>query len=84
MTYIVQTASANMPSSCRGKYIRVAVLEVPAGTIQASMISERSRDVIRVVHTWERCNVGSTSRSASQRAIAEAKALASELNSARV
>jgi predicted secreted protein len=82
MPYIVQTASAKMPSSCRGKYIRVAVLEVDDGIERASMISRAARGVRRVVQTWERCSVGKTARSASAQAIAEAQSLASELNAA--
>src|SRR5271155_1024935 len=71
--YIVQTAAAQMPSSCKGRYRRVAVLEVLEGVERASMISERARDVIRVVATWEKLNVGTTPRSAYGRALAEAE-----------
>lgn len=77
--FIVQTA-ATRTGSRFGEYRRVAVLEVPAGTTSASMISERSRDVIRVVETWERLNVGTTARCAYERAYAAASKLAAELN----
>jgi hypothetical protein len=78
--YIVQTAAARMPSTCKGKYRRVAVLEVRDGVQRASMISDRSKDVIRVVATWERRNVGLTSRCAYERAKAAARAIVAEEN----
>ena len=78
--FIVQTASASMPQSCWGHYRRVAVLEVPLGVERASMISERAEDVIRIVESWERCNVGKTKRCAYERALAEATELAANLN----
>jgi hypothetical protein len=77
--YIVQSAAACMPSSCRGTYRRVAVLEVEDDVERAAMISPRARGVIRVVRTWERRNVGRTSRCAYAIALAEAEALAAEL-----
>jgi hypothetical protein len=78
--YIVQTAAANMPNSCWGRYGRVAVLEVDSGLDSVSMISARARGCRRVVETWERRHIGSTDRSAFFRALAEAEALAAELN----
>jgi len=78
--YLVQTASAKMPTSCRfGRYRRVAVLEVEAGVTEVAMISTRARGVVRVVATWERCSVGSTERCAYARALTEARALAARL-----
>lgn len=82
MSYIVQTAAAAMPSSCWGTYRRVAVLEVEDGVDRAAMISARARGVIRVVATWERCNVGRTSRCAYERALSEAREMAAELTAA--
>jgi len=82
-TYIVQSATANMPSSCWGRYGRVAVLEVDSMMrTSVSMISERARGVIRVVRTWEKLNIGKTERCAFERAIAAAEELAQELNEA--
>jgi hypothetical protein len=77
--YIIQTASAKMPSSCRSPYRRVAVLEVAEGVERASMISDRASDVIRVVATWERLNVGTTQRSAYARALRDAEKMVDEL-----
>ncbi|MCP4307336.1 MAG: hypothetical protein GY788_21190 [bacterium] len=85
--YIVLDKSAKMPNSCWGRYRRVAVLEVHddaqleylAGTWNPN-ISHRSKRVVRVVATWERLNQGTTARCAYQRGLAEAEALANQLN----
>jgi hypothetical protein len=77
--FIVKTATAQMPSSCWGRYGRVAVLEIEIGTAPA-MISARARGVVRIVRTWERLNMGNTDRCAYSRALAEAEALAAKLN----
>ena len=58
--FIVMTASARMPSSYRGAYRRVAVVET-SGVTEPKMISERARGCVRVVETWERCSVGTGS-----------------------
>ena len=71
-----------MPSSCRGVYRRVAVLEVEQGLEYVSMISPRARGCARIVETWEKLNVGSTPRCAYERALAAARALAADLNAA--
>ncbi len=78
--YIVKTAAARMPASCWGKYRRVAVLEVEPGA-EPRMISARARGVVRVVETWDALNVGTSDRCAYRRALAEAEALAANLNS---
>ena len=79
--YIVMTASAKMPSSCWGKYGRVAVVEVEVSAPRPKMISRRARGVVRIVETWERCFIGTTDRCAFYRAVAEAEELAARLNS---
>ena len=79
--YIIRTSKAKMPTSCWGTYRRVAVLEVEAGVETVSMISDRARDVISVVQTWEKLNVGITERCAYQQALAEANELCDTLNS---
>jgi hypothetical protein len=96
MSYIVMTARAPMPSSCWGKYGRVAVIEMDDDwlavermramlqgrrpPIRPAMISERARGVVRVVATWERLNIGRTARCAFDRAGEEAYRLAGRLN----
>jgi len=80
MAYIVQKSAAKMPSSCKGKYVRIAVLEVADGVTHVSMISDRAKGVKRVVRTWEGCHDGKTAKSASHLALAEAHELAFTLN----
>jgi hypothetical protein len=80
MAYIVQTAAANMPSSCWGTYRRVAVLEVNDGLTRVAMISERARGVKRIVVLYDRLNVGKTDRCAYARALRNAYALTDRLN----
>ncbi len=82
--FIIQTASAQMPNSCWGTYKRVAVLEVASNVQRASMISRRARDVVRVIDTWEKLNVGTTERCAYARALADAEALKSKLEARRI
>ena len=81
MSYIVKTSSDSIPSKF-GTYRRIAVLEVEPGKTAAdiAMISERARGVIAVTRTWERLNVGKTEHCAYRRALAEAEALAENLN----
>ncbi len=76
--YIVQTASAHMPSSCRGNYGRIAVIETRG--VQPSRIDERDRNVVRIVSRWERLNIGKTPKCAFAIALAEAFELAARLN----
>ena len=79
--YAVISSTAKMPSSCWGRYRRVGVVELEPGVEgPPTMVSSRSRQVKRVVETWERLNVGTTERCAYQRALREADALATKLN----
>lgn len=63
--FIIMTSTAKMPSSVRSPYRNVAVVEtdLPEGE-EPKMISTRARGVIRIVEMWERCNVGTSDRSA--------------------
>jgi hypothetical protein len=76
--YIVMSSAAKMPSSCRGRYRRIAVIETTDG-VAPGLISERPRNVVRIVRVWERCHAGGP-RSAAARALASARALAASLN----
>jgi hypothetical protein len=78
MPFIVQTATAKMPSSCKGRYRRVAVIEVEPGVTEVAMISPHARGVVRVVETWERQHADGVN-TAYARALTEAKALAEKL-----
>jgi hypothetical protein len=79
--FIVKEATAKMPSSCWGKYKRVAVLEVENGVFNVSMISDKAKGVVQVVATWERLHVGTTPRCAYRQALQEAEEMARSLNS---
>ena len=80
--YIIQTAQAKMPASCRGSqdYYRIAVLELDGSGIEPKFIGQRARGVSRVVETWERLYRGSTTKCAFEIAMIEAEALCDELN----
>jgi len=78
--FLVMDKAANMPSSCWGTYRRVAVVELEPGFDDyPKMISTRARGVKRVVKTWERRHVGTTSRCAFERALSEALDMARAL-----
>jgi len=76
--YIVKHSAACMPSSCWGTYRRIAVLEVVKGA-KPRMISNRAKNVVRVVQTWEKLNCGKTSLCAFDRALLHAKEVAAKL-----
>lgn len=79
--FIVMTGAARMPLHCKGRYRRVAVVELQPGYIgYPAMIATHARGVARVVKTWERLHVGKTDRCAYARALADAWALADALN----
>lgn len=77
--FIVMTAAAKMPSSCWGKYGRVAVVECAPGMVP-KQINPNHKAVKRIVQLWDRRRIGKTSRSAFQRALAEAEEYCEELN----
>lgn len=76
MPYQIMTANESMPSSCRGQYRRVAVVETETDE-RPAMISKRARGLVRIISDYRRLNVGSTENCAYERALAKAKA---ELN----
>lgn len=72
-----------MPNSCKGRYGRVAVVELETvGGPTPKMISERARGLARIVTTWERMHRGysDSPNTAFARAVAEAEKMATELN----
>jgi len=80
--YVVLTASARMPASCKGRYRRVAVCLVADPKHPPATIALRAKGMLEIVRTWEACNVGQTSRSAYFRARVEAEALRTKLETA--
>jgi hypothetical protein len=85
--HIVMTASAKMPSSCKGRYGKVAVVqltqEYTAQGKRPKMISDRARGVLRIVWQSAPQNMGRTPKCGFQRALAEAQRYAEELNNVR-
>jgi hypothetical protein len=76
MTYAVMTASAHMPSTCKGRYRKVAVVEY-TGDRPPSRIDPRITGV-RVV--WQRVGcVGLTARCGYQKALREAEYVCANL-----
>ena len=76
--FIVMTASAKMPSSCRGRYGKVAVCEVEKG-VWPKMISDRAKGMVRIVSLRDKLNIGGD-RSAYGIAVTDAERLAKGLN----
>ena len=77
--WIVMTASAHMPSTCRGKYRKVALVEVKDPADMPSRIDERDRRIVQVRHQGNH-HFGKTDRGAYQRALARANAECIKLN----
>jgi hypothetical protein len=83
---IVMEASSTPSANCWGRYKRVAVVIIDTDELRAngrelpSSISKRSIGVVRIVQTWENCNVGTSERCAYRRALAEAEELATATN----
>lgn len=74
--FVVMTAAAKMPRTCKGRYRRVAVVELTEGFEGVpAMISERARGVARIVAIWDQLNVGKTDACAYARALAEAETM---------
>jgi hypothetical protein len=66
--WIVMTSSAAMPSSCKGTYRNVALVqltqEYAANGWEPKMISSRARGVLRIGQIWTRLSVGKSLRAA--------------------
>lgn len=80
-TYVVRVSCAKMPSSCWGRYVHVAVIEVVDGYKPTQIRDVKGK--ARVVRVWSRCHDGQTKRCASAKAIRAAEALAAELTARR-
>ena len=85
--YAVLTATAHVPSTCWGRYGKVAVAEIDPAEVPADgrikMISNRARGVVRIIQIWDRLYHGSTDRCAYRRACREAYALIAHLQRGR-
>ena len=78
MAYIVMTSSAHMPTSCKGRYRNVAVVEVEDG-IYPKMISTHAKGVRSIVRHFGPQNCGTTDKCAYRRTLVEAAALVESL-----
>lgn len=78
MKYVILTSQAKMPSSCWGKYGRVAILEIKEGMKAPRIITDRAKSVIRIVRTWENRFCGKTNKSAFYKALEEAQKIVNE------
>lgn len=84
--HIVMTASASMPASCKGRYGKIAVVqltqEYTAHGKRPKMISERAKGVLRIVWQSGPQNMGKTPKCGFERARAEAERYAIQMNNA--
>jgi hypothetical protein len=77
--FIVMTAATRMPGSCKGRYRKVAIVEVERG-VQPKMISERARGVVRIVELHDKLHAEGGSGTAYARALAQAQATCAQMN----
>ena len=82
--FIVMHKSAKMPSSCKGIYRRIGVVEISDDfNGEPSMISSRAKGIRRIIRTWEKLHAGTMGgNTAFDRAMREAKVLVEDLNRA--
>lgn len=80
-TYLIMTASASMPSSCKGSYSRIALVELEQGfTERPKMISTRAKGLKRIVAEWGPVpSRYKTERAGFPQAMKEAEALKTKL-----
>jgi hypothetical protein len=65
MTYILMDKSAQMPSSCWGRYRRLAIVELTPDFVgEPKMISERARGVKRIFEERDKLHAGGGDRTA--------------------
>ncbi len=76
--YTVHVSAANMPSSCWGRYCNVAVLECEVGHEPKAI---RDTAKVRVICGWYKQHVGTTPRSASEKALDSAHLIVARLTS---
>lgn len=85
---VLISSSAKMPASCKGRYARLAILELdPAFVVSARLagtglpavrIDPRDKRVKRIRHLWEPLHVGSTERCEFARFLADARRILAE------
>ena len=71
-TYRILVSSARMPSSCRGRYARIGIVQSPLGAPAPTRIC--TTKVHTVVRTWESLHVGKTEACEFEQALKAAEA----------
>lgn len=71
-TYRILVSSARMPSSCRGRYARIGIVQSPVNAPAPTRIC--TTKVHTVVRTWESLHVGKTEACEFERALKAAEA----------
>lgn len=74
--YTVHMSAAKMPNSCWGRYCHVAVLECETDHVPVQI---RDTAKVRVICGWYKQHVGSTPRSASEKALDSAHLIVAKL-----
>ena len=86
MPAIVVTKSASMPSSCKGHYRKVYVVDIspdaPTGYIPPQ-VRQGGKHIISIVRDLGPHNVGKTNRCAFARAVKEAEQIANDYNTTK-
>src|SRR5215472_5928441 len=81
--FVVHTACASMPSSCRGRYRKVYVIQVMSYDWnrgwRPTAVTNKG---VRLIRDYGPQSVGKTERCAYQRALKHAEAYAQQLNNA--
>lgn len=77
--WILKTSSAKMPSSCRGIYKKLAIMEVEKG-YEPPSISLRHKQVKQIFKLWEPLFQGKTEKSEYFRYKKKAEELVAKLN----
>jgi hypothetical protein len=76
------TASAHMPSSCKGRYRKIALVEVADPADMPARIDVRDHRVLQVIQEGN-YHVGKTKRCAYQRALEDAQVECERLNAVK-
>ena len=72
---IIKISQEKMPSSCWGKYGRVAVMEMEVDAPFPAMISSRTRGCVKIHRVWNKLFWGTSERCAFRRAVEAARQL---------
>ena len=76
---IIKISQEKMPSSCWGKYGRVAIMEMEADAPFPAMISPRASGCVKIHKVWNKLFWGTSERCALRRAVEAARQLIESL-----